>query len=91
MRTPKNIVRHELIGVHAEVVESSNKDNVGISGKIVDETQKTLTIKTAKGLKKIQKSVVTLKLMFDGYTVLVRGKALYGRPEDRIKKKIKYW
>ena len=91
MRTPKNIVRHELIGVRAEVAESSNKDNVGISGKIVDETQKTLTIKTAKGLKKIQKSVVTLKLMFDGYTVLVRGKALYGRPEDRIKKKIKYW
>ncbi len=91
MRTPKNIVRHELIGVHAEVTESSNKDSVGISGKIVDETQKTLMIRTSKGLKKIQKSSVTLKLMFDGYIVLVRGKSLYGRPEDRIKKKIKYW
>ncbi len=91
MRTPENIVRHELIGVHLEVVESSNKDAIGLRGKIVDETQKTFVVKTQKGLKKIQKNTSKFKLKFDGYTVVVDGKAIYGRPEDRIKKKIKYW
>ncbi len=91
MRTPKNIVRHELIGVSAEVVDAKNADLIGIKGVIVDETQKTLLLRTEKGLKRIQKSVVRLKLSFGRYKVLVEGKALYGRPEDRIKKKIKDW
>ncbi len=91
MRTPKNIIRHELIGIDAEIVNSTNKDIVGIKGRIVDETQKTLTIETHKGLKKIQKEIVRLRLSFDGYKVIVDGKSLYGRPEDRIKKKIKDW
>jgi len=91
MRTPKNIIRHELIGLNAEVVEAKNKDIVGIKGRIIDETQKTFTLETKKGIKKIQKGIAKFKLSFDKFEVIVDGKSLFGRPEDRIKKKIKDW
>lgn len=45
--TRKTLTRHELIGLDVEVLGAQNESNVGISGKIVDETQKTLAISTA--------------------------------------------
>ncbi|MFQ5887627.1 MAG: ribonuclease P protein subunit, partial [Candidatus Hydrothermarchaeales archaeon] len=37
--TPKNLVRHELIGLETEVVDSTNHSLVGLKGTVVDETQ----------------------------------------------------
>ena len=34
--TPRNILRHELIGLEVEVVDDSNPYNIGISGRVVD-------------------------------------------------------
>ncbi len=88
--TPYNILRHELIGLRAEVVEARDKGLVGLSGKIADETQKTLTLKSPRGLKTIPKEYVTLSIHTDsGDTLLVNGSLLLGRPEERIKKKIR--
>ncbi|WP_248896163.1 ribonuclease P protein component 1 [Haloplanus halobius] len=42
--TPETLCRHELIGLHARVVESTNPDTVGISGRVVDETMRTLSL-----------------------------------------------
>ena len=57
MISAKNLIRHELIGLCAEVAESSNKTQKGIRGLVVDETKNLLTIETEKGCKKIQKSI----------------------------------
>ena len=46
MITPKNLVKHELIGLEAEVAGSTNKFSIGISGLVVDETKNTLSIET---------------------------------------------
>ncbi|QGX96348.1 ribonuclease P protein component 1 [Haloplanus rallus] len=42
--TPETLTRHELVGLRTRVVESTNPDSVGIVGRVVDETMRTLVI-----------------------------------------------
>jgi len=42
--TPETLTRHELVGLQTRVVESANPDSVGIAGRVVDETMRTLVI-----------------------------------------------
>ncbi|MFH0868874.1 MAG: ribonuclease P protein subunit [archaeon] len=86
------MVRHELIGLHAKVVQAENSANLGLSGKVVDESFKTLVIETRKGDKRIFKSGVVLQLELPGREkVEIAGELLVARPWDRIKKKISKW
>ena len=80
--TPSNVVRHELIGLTAEVVKSRN--GAGLKGKIVDESYKTLVIAG----KRVFKDAVTITLTLPSkQKVEVDGQILVARPWDRIKKK----
>ncbi|RLG15633.1 MAG: ribonuclease P protein subunit [Candidatus Nanohalarchaeota archaeon] len=87
---PKNITRHELINLEAKILTSKDLNMLHLTGTIINETQKTLTIKTKKKAiitaKKDNTYKITLK---DKTQVKINGKLLYGRPEDRIKKKTK--
>jgi len=40
--TPETLPRHELVGLHARVVESTDPSRVGIEGEVVRETMRTL-------------------------------------------------
>ncbi len=85
--TAKNIVQHEIIGLEAEVSKANNKSLQGVKGKIIDETQNTITIQESNGkTKKILKSQITLTLHIDNQTVEIEGESLISRPEDRTKK-----
>lgn len=92
-RTPRNILQHEIIGLRARVVESRNPYQVGIEGKIVDETMKTIAIAVDGGkVKRVLKNDVKLLLdLPDGTQVLVDGRELLGRPEERLKKRVRTW
>ena len=91
MITSKNVFYHELIGLYSEVVKSSNKFLIGISGNIIDETKKTISIEIEKKLIKIipKDFSVFHILLPNGEWVEIEGKILVNRPEDRIKKKYK--
>lgn len=91
MRTAKNILRHELIGLECSIVKSDNKSQVGINGKIVDETRKTIEIESSKGMKTIPKQGSIFRLNLGKETVDVPGNLLVAKPEDRIKKKFSSW
>lgn len=92
MRTPENLVRHELIGLKAKVVDSSNPKNVGIKGRIVDETRNILVIEKTDGKEvKLVKEENVFVFDLGGERISVEGKILVGRPEDRIKKKFRKW
>ena len=89
MQKPANIVRHELIGLNVEVVESRNKSENKVNGTVIDETKNTLVIKTKSGEKKIAKE--NAKFMFtiqDNKHVIVDGNLLLGKPKTRIQKRI---
>ena len=86
--TPVTLVRHELIGLHAKVLKSTNQANVGMEGRITDESFKTVSIRVDGKEKKVFKeNVVLLIELPTGQKVQVEGKLLLGRPWERIKKK----
>mgnify|MGYP001585940102 CR=1 FL=1 len=91
MRTPKNILMHELIGLGCRVVESKNMHCVGIEGRIIDEGMKTVVLKTASGRKTIMKKDTVFRLDLGRQKVDVDGNFIIARPEDRIKKRFKKW
>jgi RNase P/RNase MRP subunit p29 len=104
---PTNILYHELIGLDVTVEDSKNPYQVGIKGKVTDETKKMLMIFEGAKEKKIAKK--DAKFMFKNplsdlcessirklengtfsndlwKNVLIDGRLLVGRPEERIKK-----
>jgi ribonuclease P protein subunit POP4 len=90
--TPRNILRHELIGLEVSVVKSSNPHNIGISGKVVDETRNTLIIDDGSGEKRIAKGHAIFRFRLrDGILIDVEGSHLIGRPEDRVKRRVRRW
>ena len=72
----------ELIGQEVTIVYSSNGNEVGIQGIIVDETKSTLKIKSGERIRMVLKKNVTLQLS-NGEKI--QGAALLKRPEDRVK------
>ncbi|NLA39619.1 MAG: ribonuclease P protein component 1 [Methanomicrobiales archaeon] len=90
MISPRNILRHELIGLDVLVVRASNPGHAGVSGRIIDETRNTLVIRTERGEKRIPKRFSLFRFRLpDGITVDVDGSSLEGQPERRITMRIR--
>jgi len=91
--TPRNIVRHELIGLEVKIKHSTDPTLNGRSGRVVDESYHMLYLETKEGkeIKVPKKNCVFVFKLPSGVKVEVEGKLLVGRPEDRIKKKFKKW
>lgn len=84
MITSRNVIRHELIGLNVEVK--------GKKGRIIDETKKTIKIEVRDGKETVDRCIT--KKDNDFYITLpskqvvkIEGKLLYGKAEERIKKK----
>lgn len=87
MISKENILAHELIGLEARVIESSDLKRKGLQGRIVDETQHTLKIEKKSGKEIIvpKKEVVLEIILQNGEKIRVEGKRIEEKPEDRIK------
>ncbi|MEM2785057.1 MAG: ribonuclease P protein subunit [Candidatus Nitrosotenuis sp.] len=79
---------HELIGLQTQVVNSTNKTIVGLTGKIVDETKFMFTLQTIHGLKMIPKQHSIWKFTLNEQELLIDGNIIAKRPEDRLKVKV---
>jgi len=85
--TPKNILFHELVGLHVKLLRPACQSLAGLDGTIVDETANTVVVRRIDGriarvLKKHNTFNITLP---SGKDVLVHGDLILGRPWDRIK------
>ncbi|MDK2789781.1 MAG: ribonuclease protein subunit [Methanothermococcus sp.] len=93
MITPQNIIRHELIGLDVEIVKSTNPSLIGTKGRVIDETRNTLVVEKSNGKEiVIPKDIATFRFKLKNDELIkvdVNGKLLIGRPEDRLKRKIK--
>ena len=88
MNVTSNIVQREFIGLETAVVSSSNPAMVGISGRVVNETRNTFTIKQGNKMKVIAKDTSIFNfILTDGTIVEIEGKVIIGRPESRLKKR----
>jgi ribonuclease P protein subunit POP4 len=89
--TPKNILFHELVGLHVSMHRPACQSFSGLEGTIVDETANMVVVRRADGtagsrivrvLKKHNMFKITLP---SGKIVLVPGDMILGRPWDRLK------
>ncbi|MEM3627765.1 MAG: ribonuclease P protein component 1 [Candidatus Bathyarchaeia archaeon] len=92
MKVTPDIIRYEFIGTKAKVAKSTNPSCVGLAGKVIDETRNTFTIlHEHEGKRKIiVKDSAVFHFSFpDGTVVEIDGKLLVGRPEDRLKRRLR--
>ncbi len=91
MRNNRNIVLHELIGLDVEVIGSKDGSQVGIRGKVVDETKNTLVISARGAQLRISKKISRFKFIADKTIFIVDGKEIAFRPYERLEKGLKYY
>ena len=90
MKITPNIIKHEFIGTFGTITKSNHSDYLGLSGRVVNETKNTISFFHNSKIKKIIKNSSTFRFKFqDGTITEIEGNLLVGRPEDRLKKRIK--
>jgi ribonuclease P protein subunit POP4 len=87
----KNILRHEILGLN--VVARGVKQKIEHSGEVVGETMKTIKLLKENGriIALIKDAYIFEFTLPNNERVRVEGAALMGRPEDRLKRKVKRW
>ncbi len=88
MITKENIISHELIGLKTEIIDSSNKEILGLNGTIIDETKSMFVIDTSQGYKKIPKNHNKWKFSIQNDDVILFGSSLCKRQFDRVRIKL---
>jgi RNase P/RNase MRP subunit p29 len=83
------MMRQELIGLHAKVIQSTCVEYIGVQGIILMESRNMITIKREGSTPiRIPKRTVVLELITpDNSRVRIDGIRILGRPENRIKMK----
>ena len=80
-----NLIYHDLVGLDISVTSSTDVSQLGVNGKVVDETANMLIISTNKGDKMIPKKNSSF-LFYLPQEVSVDGSEIAFRPEDRLKR-----
>jgi len=75
------MIKQEIIGREIEIIEASNKNLVGLEGKVIWETKNMLVLKLKSKTRHLIKSQIKFKL---GNQV-INGKEMLKKPEDRLK------
>ncbi|MHA1916773.1 MAG: ribonuclease P protein subunit [Candidatus Ranarchaeia archaeon] len=77
-----------VLGTTVEILHSTNSNQIGIKGLVIDETRNTITVSDSNSKKSIyEKKMLTLKIeQEDGNKNIYYGASIVGRPYDRIKK-----
>src|ERR671933_1374432 len=82
---PKDVLRHEIIGLSIRIVESSDPTMEEINGTIVFETKNTILIRKDSWLRQAAKNAIKKMRLETSYgACFISGSSLIGRPEDRI-------
>ncbi|HLC88576.1 MAG TPA: ribonuclease P protein subunit [Candidatus Nanoarchaeia archaeon] len=79
----KSTFPYELVGLEIEVIKAANQNNVGIKGKVVDETRFLLKVEQSGKIKRLLKQNITFKIKPSGR--IIEGKTITKRPEERLK------
>jgi ribonuclease P protein subunit POP4 len=82
-RTSENLRAHELVGLKARVVRSSDPSLVGREGVVVYETMKTIHMICGGRRIIVPKKSTDFEFMVEGSPVILAGGTILRRPEDR--------
>ncbi|ADV65468.1 ribonuclease P protein component 1 [Desulfurococcus mucosus] len=85
--TGRNITSHEIIGLKTRILQYPDRGLIGLEGRVVDETLKTLLVELSNGRRiRVFKSNGVFEFTLpSGETVVIKGSDIIGRPWDRLK------
>ncbi|HXV45623.1 MAG TPA: ribonuclease P protein subunit [Nitrososphaera sp.] len=87
MTSPENVLVHEIVGLGAKIVESTDPTLQGISGTIVLETKNTISVRVDSLVKQIaKKAAKKIEVKTDSGVCFISGSSMIGRPEDRTRR-----
>jgi ribonuclease P protein subunit POP4 len=90
--TSENLIKHELIGLKVKISNCRNPQLNGFEGVIINESKNTLIIQADDKIKVIPKDISIFHFFLPNRKVVeVNGKMLIGRPENRLKMRLKLW
>jgi len=90
--TPENLIKHELIGLKVKIFNCKNPQLNGLEGTVINETKNTLSIQSNNKVRIIPKDISIFHFFLPSNRVVeVDGKILVGRPENRLKARLKRW
>ena len=90
--TETNLVAHELIGLRVRITRSSDPTLSELEGQVSFETKNTLSILSGSRLSIVPKASSEFAFALPGgFEVIIEGKLLQVRPEDRVKRGIGNW
>jgi ribonuclease P protein subunit POP4 len=85
MISSRNVLRHELIGLDVLVSGAANPAQIGLSGRIIDETRNMLVIETPQGIKRVAKMHNVFRVALPSSELVeIDGSVLVLAPEKRI-------
>jgi ribonuclease P protein subunit POP4 len=87
----RNIVLHELIGLYAEVVDSKDSSQIGIEGRVIDETKNLLYLRQGSITRGVVKKVSRFRFSVGGERFIVDGEEINFRSYERIEKALKFY
>ena len=80
-----NVLCHELIGLKAKIVKSTDKSRQGLKGLIIDETRNTFKLEQGREIKVVPKKEVWLEVDLKGEKAVLEGAGMIAKPEARTK------
>ncbi|MGQ9759055.1 MAG: ribonuclease P protein component 1 [Candidatus Methanomethylicaceae archaeon] len=83
--TPSNLIYHDLVGLRAKVVSSTDQTQIGLEGTVVDETANMLILCTEGVNKKIPKRN-SLFTFYIPEPVTIEGSRISYNPAERLKR-----
>ena len=90
MKVTPDVVQHEFIGLETKVARSANPSCVGIKGTVINETRNTFVIKQNSRRRIIIKDQSVFHFTLPDATIVeIEGTMLVGRPEERLKRRIR--
>ncbi len=90
--TRLNLVAHELTGLQVRITRSSDPTLRELNGRVSYETKNTLSILSGSRLSVVPKASSEFAFALPGGSeVIVEGKRLQVRPEDRVKRGVGNW
>ena len=80
----KNNTVYEFIGLTTEIIKSTNKQIVGKTGIIINETKNMFLLKTKFGTKHISKNHNSWKFFLNNDQIVIHGNILTKRLYNRL-------
>ena len=84
MITGENLHMHEMIGLHTELISSTNAQIVGLHGMIIDETKNMFVIDSGDHTRHVPKDIGMWRFALPGGRVDLDGMRLAKRPFERM-------